>query len=167
MPGFGSSERPPLTPEICSPGPNTAYFVTSANQRGPSPSFGGATWRSQKINPDKDTPGPGSYQIPSASGKQVLSTKRTMAINSFGGSNIKRDLAKPRAGEEPGPGSYNPQNCPRRIRSVPFGTAGTRQGISFSSDIKPAPDKYMLPSGIGQQVSSRKRSTPAYSFGAR
>jgi hypothetical protein len=39
----------------------------------------------------------GAYNLPPASGKQVLSTKPSLPLCSFGGSGIKRDMAKGRA----------------------------------------------------------------------
>jgi len=167
MPSFGKSERPPLCPPNASPGPHTAYFPTTANQRGPSPSICGASWRKKKPY-GADDPGPGSYNIPPASGKQVLSTKPSYSGCRFGETSVDRGMAKPGAAEEPGPGQYSPLKDKGKIRAISFGAGPQRPEAGGSKyDIKPAPNRYKLPNTMGYQVSSTKRSAPSYSFGAR
>ncbi|CAM9272070.1 unnamed protein product [Discosporangium mesarthrocarpum] len=121
------------------------------------------------------SPGPGRYKIPTAVGKQVLSTKRSHNGVGFGTGN-RPDLLM-QSTVDVGPGEYSVPGATgeRQIDSRKI----TRGGIKFSraqrsgnsisqEDEAPGPGNYSLPPGIcGRSSASPYRSAPAATLSGR
>jgi len=88
---------------------------------------------------EKGVPGPGTYQLRSAQGRQVTSNKPSYPINSF-----------PRADRD------------RTAQNVYF---GHKQQISFWGKNSPGPAVYSPTASVGAQVSSEKPNVPKFGFG--
>ena len=87
----------------------------------------------------EEAPGPGAYNLDSASGKQALSSKPSYPISSF--TKADRD---------------------RTARSVYL---GPKQESPFWGQASPGPAVYGAPNSMGMQASSVRRSAPRTGFG--
>jgi hypothetical protein len=128
----------------------------------------------------RNSPGPASYLLPSASGKQFLSTRDSQPRWAFGSA-----MRFPRSKFEaaPGPGTYTLQPALGRqitstFKTMPifgFGTAGQRanwkvfisqqHNLAFYGRESPGPLTYGLGSTMGKQTLSTMSSSPSISFG--
>ena len=107
--------------------------------------------------------GPGQYKLPSGIGAQVESRYRQNGMFSMHGGG--RDFVKQGAADEPGPGKYNVDGSRRIPNAAVFGTGPARTTESLYEK-RPGP-KYKAQDALGTQVSSRYKTMPQCSFGAR
>ena len=112
-------------------------------------------------------PGPSQYGVPSAMGRQVSSLYKTASTPTFGSGPQRYNDVK--VGTSPGPQTYDPDirsSKPSRTKNIKFGS-GPQRRDGRSSDAPDGPNNAQLPAALGRQASSRYRSQPAFTFGAR
>jgi len=144
-------------------------------------STGPRTYNDADERKNKALPAPGQYRAQPAIGKQVESRYREgQQFTMHGG---RRDFTKANSHKEPGPGHYiDPAKEGRNERgeckavlsrqksfpSAVFGQAQARPSSAPPGSRKsPGPNQYRIPPALGTQPSSKYRSSPQFSFGAR
>ncbi len=123
-------------------------------------------------------PGPGSYKVAEAMGKQCLSTKPGAVVPGF--SKAERPSMEVKSGAETGPGEYKsgPAACEPQVLSsrptcatIKLGTGyrkGGRMRKRDLSDPAPGPGSYTLPGGVATKAKgSPYRDSPAATMSGR
>lgn len=142
---------------------------------------GPRTYNDANERDNANRPAPGQYKPQSSIGRQVESTYENNGFFSIRGG--KRDFIKQGAEQEPGPGQYiDPIKEGRnengevkavlsRQKSYPSAIFGTSRQRPIDGagrlEKRPGPNQYNVKGAMGTQVSSKYRSTPQCSFGAR